>query len=212
MARWTSSNSPRRTNSGLPPKNSIWPFLRRPSRNSISMYSSAGTAMKAMRPASDSRTSDWVRAVAAPSIMAIWQWCPQAWAAPVSGSAWGCSATIRESNSPRIAKVGPAEPPKASARTPVTANPFLGCIPNSANFSATSLAVLSSRNPGSGFFSIVWAKAVSSSALESMISAARRFRSSFEGIGPTPYMPRPCGVPRPGSEAAIVRFCLGFRL
>ena len=73
IAMWTSSNSPSRTSSGLPPRNSILSSRRSPSRYSISMYSSAGTAMKAMRPARESSTSELVRAVAAPSIMAIWQ-------------------------------------------------------------------------------------------------------------------------------------------
>ena len=89
MARWMSSNSPSRTSSGLPPKNSIFPSRRSPSRYSISMYSSAGTAMNARRPDRESRTLGLVRAAAAPSIMPIWQWCPQAWAALVSRSACG---------------------------------------------------------------------------------------------------------------------------
>ena len=81
-----------------------------------------------------------------------------------------------------MARVGPGAVPDASARTPVTASPLRGCRPSAPNCSATNLAVLTSRNPGSGWARIVLARATSSSALESMISAALRFNSSFEGI------------------------------
>ena len=83
IARCTSSNSPSLMNSGFPPKNSILPSRRRPSRYSISMYSSAGTAMVTMRPLKCGSTSGCINPIVAPRAIPIWQWCPQACAAPV---------------------------------------------------------------------------------------------------------------------------------
>ena len=123
IARSTSSSAPRRMNSGLPPRNSSLPSLRRSSRNSISMYSSAGTAMSATRPARSSMTPEPVRPAATASIMPIWQWWPQACAAVVSGSAWGWPSTLRESNSPMTATVGPEKPPFSMPLSPVMPMP-----------------------------------------------------------------------------------------
>ena len=182
IARSTSSNSPNLMSSGLPPRNSILPSRRRESRYSISMYSSAGTAINTSRPLSSDRTSLCINARAAPKSMPIWQWWPQAWAAPVVGSAWGCSLTINESSSPRMARVGPAVPPTSSARTPVKAKPALKGMLISANLLATKWDVLVSRNPGSGFFRMVWVRLIISSARASISSNARRFNSSLDGI------------------------------
>ena len=168
IARFTSSNSPSLISSGLPPRNSILPSRRRESRYSISMYSSAGTAINTSRPLSSDKTPDCIRPSTAPKSMPIWQWWPQAWAAPVAASAWGCSLTINESNSPRIARVGPAVPPVNSPRTPVMAMPARKGMPNSANLLDTRCEVLVSRNPGSGFFRMVWARPTISSARSSI--------------------------------------------
>ena len=123
MAKSTSSNAPRRMNSGLPPRNSIVPWSRNDCRKPTSTYSSAGTAMKTSLPHRFSSAPDWVRPMAAPSMDAIWLLWPQAWAAPVSGLACGWSGTGSASNSPMMATVGPGRPVSTTAFTPVTAMP-----------------------------------------------------------------------------------------
>ena len=66
IARFTSSNSPSLISSGLPPRNSILPSRRRESRYSISMYSSAGTAINTNRPLISGKTPECIRPRAAP--------------------------------------------------------------------------------------------------------------------------------------------------
>ena len=61
--------------------------------------------------------------MAAPTIPATCALWPQAWAAPVRGSAWGWSDTRSESSSPRMARVGPEPPQSFRPLTPVTARP-----------------------------------------------------------------------------------------
>ena len=56
------------------------------------------------------------RPMAAPSIPATCALCPQACAAPVSGSASGCPVTRSPSSSPMSAKVGPSPPRAARLR------------------------------------------------------------------------------------------------
>ena len=87
IAMSTSSSFPSLMNSGLPARNSSDPSRRSPSRYSISMYSSAGTTTSATRPDSSPSTPGAISPIATAIIAPIWQWWPQACAAPVSGSA-----------------------------------------------------------------------------------------------------------------------------
>ena len=81
----------------------------------------------------------------APIIEATWALWPHAWAARVTGSAKGCSPTIRESSSPRTATVGPRERPRSRVFTPVSARPSRHSSPIRRNQPATNSAVRTSR-------------------------------------------------------------------
>jgi hypothetical protein len=151
IAMSTSSKCPRRSSSGLPPRNSRRPARACCTRHSTSPYSSAGTAKNTTRPARCSKARASQRPMAAPRSPAIWALWPQACAAPVSGSAIGCPATTRPSSSPSSATVGPSLTPEASARTPVRARPLRGFRPSSLRVSSASRAVLNSLKPSSGW-------------------------------------------------------------
>ena len=182
IAMSTPSRCPSLMNSGFPPRNSMEPLRRSESRYSISMYSSAGTAKSTTRPLNSGRTPGASRPAAAESSIPIWAWWPQACAAPVSGSAWGWSFTMRESSSPKRATVGPADSPLSSLRIPVRAIPLWAAIPISRSLVETSSEVLASRNPGSGLASIVWDTPTISSALESMAAQTLALSSSLDAM------------------------------
>src|SRR5690242_17126982 len=178
IERSTSSKCPRRSSSGLPPRNSSLPLRACDTRHSMSPYSSAGTAKNTTRPASWSKALASSSPMAAPSRPATWALWPQAWAAPVWGSATGWPVTTSASSSPSRANVGP-EParPATSARTPVSANPLFGERPRRPNVSSTSRAVLTSLKPSSGFLPICSPRPTISSARLSMASYTRCFSS-----------------------------------
>ena len=87
MAISTSSSAPSLMNSGLPARNSSAPSRLSSSLYPISIYSSAGTTTRATRPESSSMSPGAMSPIATAINAPIWQWWPQACAAPVSGSA-----------------------------------------------------------------------------------------------------------------------------
>ena len=170
-------------NSCLPAIKPSLPSLCSPQRYSTSMNSSAGRAISATLPDSASRTSGTPSPTATPSIMPSWQWWPQAWAASVSGSAWGCPSTRRESSSPMTATVGPGLPPRRYPLTPVSAMPVSWAMPSSVSLRLTMAEVLTSWKPGSGFSRTVLATSMSHSLRSSMAAWTFAFRSSGVYIG-----------------------------
>ena len=137
-------------NSCLPERNSISPESLSFSRYSISIYSSAGTAMNEMEPFSFARTAGLESPTAAASMFPIWMLWPHTWAAPVFASATRCSGTISESSSPIIAMCGPGRPVSNFAMTPVIATFSRVSRPVSFMYSAVFFAVRRSRKPDSG--------------------------------------------------------------
>ena len=187
IAMSMSSNTPSLINSCLPPMNSSLPSSRRAMRRSTSMNSSAGTAMGMMRPDRLSMTPGAIRPVMAPSMFAIWQWWPQAWAAPVTSSWCGCSKTRSESSSPITPTDGPGPAfPSTTPFTPVIANPDWWGMPMASKRSWTRREVLCSVKPVSGFARMVLAVAIISSLRASIAAMAVFFISAIVGIGVPP--------------------------
>ena len=131
IAMSISSKWPLATSSGLPSRNSISPRSRRRRRSSTSMNSSAGTAKNTISPARCSVAPDAASPIATPSMPATWALWPQLCAAPVCGSASGCSEVRRLSSSPSSARRGPGLPPRSRPLTPVSPRPVCGARPSS---------------------------------------------------------------------------------
>ena len=143
------------------------------------MNSSAGTAKKTISPARWPAIPASVNPIAAPSIPAIWALWPQLWAAPVTGSASGCSEVRRLSSSPIKASRGPGAPPASRPLTPVSARPVCGAKPRAFIRSATRAAVFTSLKPVSGWRRIVSPRSMMVSAWRSMVSQTARFNWSL---------------------------------
>src|SRR5688572_924926 len=184
--RSTSSKCPRRSSSGLPPRNSRLPARAWFTRHSMSPYSSAGTAKKTTRPLMCSSACASSRPIAAPMSAATCALCPHACAAPVAGSPSGWPATTSASSSPNSAKVGPSPArPTASARTPVMARPARGLRPRPARVSSTSRAVFTSLKPSSGCLRMRSPRPTISSPRRSMAANTRCLSS--EGVMGAPF-------------------------
>ena len=108
------------------------------------MHSSAGQGMNAILPEMSFLALAWTRPMAAPSMEAICELWPQAWAAPVAGSHSGCVGMINESISPQMARDGPGLTPFRSARMPVMERLRLGVRPMSVSVLAARSEVLNS--------------------------------------------------------------------
>src|SRR5215469_9716111 len=124
-----------------------------------------------------------VSPIAAPSIPAICALWPQLCAAPVAGSASGCSDVRRLSSSPMTARRGPVAEPTSRPLTPVSARPLRGASPRARMCSATRAAVFTSLKPVSGWRRIVSPRSMIVSARRSIASQIARFNSSLLLIG-----------------------------